>query len=269
MNIKLPKGIPYLILAGLAGLVATFTIHRYITVKTAMPVQAKDQIVVADMDISPGTALAGRMLKVATWPKDIIPSKSCPSTKVLEGRVVQMPISRGEPILLSKLAPEGTAAGLGGLLDPNKLAVTVRTDDVSGVAGFISPGDRVDVLVDIPAPESKGDHLSKIILQNLKVLSKGQIWDQTAEKKPQVMTTVTLEVTPEEAETLNLATNQGKVRLALRNQTNQGMFYTKGVVTSNLAFSREPKPEAQVKDAGATDQQVEVIKGMGKSLASL
>jgi pilus assembly protein CpaB len=270
MNIKLPKGIPYLILAGLAGLVATFTIHRYITVKTAMPVKAMDQVVVADMDIAPGTALAGRMMKVASWPQEIIPSKSCRTIKSLEGRVAQVPVSRGEPILLTKLAPEGTAAGLGGLLDPNKLAVTVRTDDVSGVAGFISPGDRVDVLVEISAPETKGEHLSKIILQNLKVLSKGQIWDQTAEKKPQVMTTVTLEVTPEEAETLNLATNQGKIRLALRNQTNQGTFYTKGVVTSNLAFSQTSKAEpSQVQDTGSKDRQVEVIKGMGKSLASL
>lgn len=270
MNIKLPKGIPYLVLAGVAGLVATFTIHRYITMKTAVTVKPHEQIVVADLDISPGTALSARMLKTASWPKEIVPPKALRSSKELEGRVAQVPISRGEPVLLSKLAPEGTAAGLGGLLDPNKLAVTLRTDDVTGVAGFINPGDRVDMLVEIAAPDSKGEHLSKIILQNLKVLSKGQIWDQTAEKKPQVMTTVTLEVTPEEAETVNLATNQGKVRLALRNQLNQGLFFTKGVLTSSLAFAQAAKPEAAAaKDAPPKEYQVEVIKGMGKSMASL
>ncbi len=267
---KLPKGIPYLVLAGVAGLIATFTIHRYIIMKTAVTVKPQDQVVVADLDIAPGTALSARMLKAAYWPRDIIPAKSFRSAKELEGRVVQVPISRGEPVLLNKLAPEGTAAGLGGLLDPQKLAVTVRTDDVSGVAGFISPGDRVDLLVEMSAPEEKGEHFSKIILQNLKVLSKGQIWDQTAEKKPQVVTTVTLEVTPEEAEIVNLATNQGKIRLALRNQLNHGLFYTKGVLTSNLAYARATKPEIKSdKDSAPKDYRVEVIKGMGKSTASL
>ncbi len=269
MNLKLPKGMSYLILAGLVGLVATFTIHRYITAKTALPKRQMAQVVVADVDIAPGTALSARMLKGANGPQDIVPAKAYRTLRCLEGRVVQVPLSRGEPVLPAKLAPEGTSAGLGGLLDPNKLAVTVRTDDVSGVAGFINPGDRVDVLVDIPSPEAKGEHYSKIILQNLKVLSKGQIWDQTAEKKPQVMTTATLEVTPEEAEVLNLATNQGKIRLALRNQINQGMFYTKGVTTSNLAYARVPKQEEPVKDVASKGYQVEVIKGMGRSLASL
>ncbi len=272
MNLKLPKGIPYLVLAGLAGLVATFTIHRYIAVKTAIPVKPTDQVVVADADIAPGTALAARMLKVTQWPKDIIPPKSIRSIKDLEGRVVQFPLTRGEPVLPTKLAPEGTAAGLGGLLDPDKLALTVRTDDVSGVAGFINPGDRVDLLVEMAAPEGKGEHFSKIILQNLKVLSKGQIWDQTAEKKPQVMTTVTLEVTPEEAEILNLATFQGKIRLALRNQLNQGQFLTRGIVTSNLVHARVVKPQASAppqSENTSKDYKVEVIKGMGRGYASL
>ncbi|MDI6813658.1 MAG: Flp pilus assembly protein CpaB [Deltaproteobacteria bacterium] len=264
---KLPPGIKYFILAGVVGLVATFLIHRYITTKTAIPVKPTDQVVVADLDIAPGTELAARMLKTNQWPRDIVPSKAVRNPKDVEGRVALVPISRGEPILQSKLAPEGTAAGLGGLLDPNKLAVTVRVDDVSGVAGFINPGDRVDLLVEMPAPE-KGEHFSKILLQNLKVLSKGQIWDQTAEKKPQVVTTVTLEVTPEEAEIVNLATNQGKIRLALRNQLNQGQFFTKGVMSSQLAY-RRPAPATPEAPAKAAEVNVEVIKGMQRSSAQL
>lgn len=267
---KLPPGIKYFILAGVVGLVATFLIHRYITTKTAIPVRPTDQVVVADVDITPGTALASRMLKTAKWPRDIIPPKSFRSTKDLDGRVALTFISRGEPVLMTKLAPEGTAAGLGGLLDPNKLAITVRTDDVSGVAGFINPGDRVDLLVEMPAPESKGEHFSKILLQNLKVLSKGQIWDQTAEKKPQVMTTVTLEVTPEEAEIINLATNQGKIRLALRNQLNQGQYFTKGVLTSQLAYKKQaPVAVASDQRKVQTEVNIEIIKGMRRSAAQL
>jgi pilus assembly protein CpaB len=265
---KLSPGIKYIILAGLVGLAATFLIHRYITTRTTVAVKPTDQVVVADVDITPGTALDTRMLKTAAWPRDIVPPRAFRSVQQLEGRVAQFPINRGEPVLDSKLAPEGTAAGLGGLLDPNKLAVTIRTDDVSGVAGFINPGDRVDLLVDISTGESR-ENFSKILLQNLKVLSKGQVWDQTAEKKPEVKTTVTLEVTPEEAEIINLATNQGKIRLALRNQTNQAQFFTRGVLSSQLVY-RKPNPGATPAERPATqEQRVEIIKGMQRSNAEL
>jgi pilus assembly protein CpaB len=106
--------------------------------------------------------------------------------------------------------------------------VTVKTDEVSGVAGFINPGDRVDVIVEMPGAGGNNEHFSKIILQNLKVLSKGQAWDQAADKTPKVVPTVTLEVSPEQAEMLNLASFQGKIRLALRNQMNKGQFATGG-----------------------------------------
>ncbi len=238
---KVPTGVKYVVLAGLVGLMAVFLIHRYIVTKTALPVKPTAPVVVAEVDIAPGTALAGRMVKVVTWPRDIIPVKALSNPQELEGRVAQVHIDKGEPILLSKLAPQGTAAGLGGLLEPEKLAVTVKTDEVSGVAGFITPGDRVDVLVEMSTPGTSGEHFSKIILQNLKVLSKGQIWEQTGEKKPQVVNTVTLEVSPEEAELLNLASFQGKIRLALRNQINQSHFATSGVVTSQMA-SKEAAP---------------------------
>jgi pilus assembly protein CpaB len=195
---------------------------------------------VAEMDIHPGTALTGRLVRVAAWPRDIIPAQAVSSLKQLQGRVAQIPITKGEPILFTKLAPEGTAAGLGGLLATDMLAVTVKTDAVSGVAGFINPGDRVDVLCEMPVPGESSEHFSRIILQNLKVLSRGQVWDQTAQKKPKEVPTVTLEVTPAQAETLNLATFQGKIRLALRNQLNTAYFSTPGVISSQLASRRAP-----------------------------
>jgi pilus assembly protein CpaB len=269
---KLPPGVKYFVLAGLVGLAATFLIHRYITMKTAVPLpKVEDQVVVAEVDISPGTAVSGRMLKVSKWPRDIIPPKAVRTPGEVEGRVVQVPVARGEVLLHTKLAPEGTAAGLGGLLEPNKLAVAVRVDDVSGVAGFINPGDRVDVMVEMAEPGAQGEHFSRIILQNLKVLSKGQIWEETAEKKPQVVNVVTLEVTPEEAEALNLASFQGKIRLALRNKLNQAQFMTRGVVTSQLV-SKPPKPAATVPAEGSrphAEYSVEVIKGMQRGKAEL
>jgi pilus assembly protein CpaB len=268
---KLPPGSKYFILAGVVGLAAVFLVHRYISMKVSPKLAPTAQLVVAEVDIAPGMALTGRVLKVATWPQDIIPPKAAVSTKQLDGRVAQAPIAKGEPIIVSKLAPEGTAAGLGGLLEPNTLAVTVKTDEVSGVAGFVNPGDRIDVLAEMTAPGSNNEHFSKIILQNLKVLSKGQVWDQTADKKPQVVPTVTVQVTPEQAETLNLASFQGRIRLALRNQLNRKNFSTGGVATSQLC-NRLPAPEpvsAPSRDSSPKRRMVQVIKGMAISNSQL
>ena len=267
---KLPPGSKFFILAGVAGLAAVFLVHSYINKRVAVPYQSTSQVVVAEADIAPGTPLSSRLLRVVSWPTDIVPAKAVASTKPLEGRICQTIIAKGEPILLSKLAPEGTEAGLGGLLAPNHLAVTVKTDEVTGVGGFISPGDRVDVLAEMQSPKEGNEHYSKLILQNLKVLSKGQVWDQTADKKPQVVQTVTLEVAPQEAEVLNLASFQGRIRLALRHQQNKTEFSTPGIGTSKLCdFQQTTAPVVQ-KAAEQVHKEwkptpVQIIKGMTMS----
>ena len=181
-----------------------------------------------------------------------------------------VPIGKGEPILLGKLAPEGAAAGLGALLRSDKLAVSVRTDDVTGVAGFLHPGEHVDVMVEMPVPDSK-EHMSKIILQDIVVLSTGQKWEQNAEKKPQVVTTVTLELSPGEAEIINLASKQGKIHLALRSQQNKAKVVTAGISTSELLKGRglpvvsnqfaAPPPDISMLAARRPARSVQVIKG--------
>jgi Flp pilus assembly protein CpaB len=98
---KLPPGSKYFLLAGVVGLAAVFLVHRFITSSVRIPVIPSSQLVVAEADIAPGTALAGRLLRVATWPRDIIPPRAVTSVKELEGRVAQTPIAKGEPILLS------------------------------------------------------------------------------------------------------------------------------------------------------------------------
>jgi pilus assembly protein CpaB len=267
---KLPPGSKYFVLAGVVGLVAVFLVHGYIASRVDKTEVPTSRVVVAQTDIAPGTALTGRVLRAATWPRNIIPPRAVSNPKTLEGRVAQMSIAKGEPILLSKLAPEGTAAGLGGLLNPNCLAVTVKTDAISGVAGFINPGDRVDVLVEMTNPGHNNEHFSKLILQNLKVLSKGQVWDQSADRKPKVLPTVTLQVTPKQAEMLNLASFQGRIRLALRNQLNQTDFATRGVDTSQLCYMKpEPATKTKVAAVSKPERVVQVIKGMDSSEARL
>lgn len=258
-------GLKYFIFAAVLGLVAVFLVHSYIKGRVGEPsLTATNPVVVAEVDIAPGAAVSSGMVRVATYPANLVPAQGISDPQKVVNRVALMSIARGEPILEYKLAPEGTRAGLGGLLAKDKLAVTVKTDEVTGVAGFINPGDRVDVMVEMQEMGAGGEHFSKIILQNLKVLSTGQVWEQTRGKeKPDVVPTVTLEVTPEQAETLNLASLQGRIRLALRNQLNRGYFNTAGVVTSQLANRRPLAPNSE-KAAPQKSQtrSVKIIKGM-------
>jgi pilus assembly protein CpaB len=263
MNLPIPKGVIYIVLAGMVGLVATFTIHRYVSMKTEVPKVAQGQVAIAVADLSPGLAIAAGAVKIVSWPKELIPPATASTLKEVENRVALVPIAKGEPILVTKLAPEGTAAGLGGLLDGSKRALSVRVDDVSGVSGFVHPRDHVDVLMDLPMPGSKEEHISKTILQNLVVMSTGQIWEQKGDQKPMVVNTVTLEVSPDQAEILNLASNQGKIRLSLRNRTNVAAIHTPGVTTSAVIGVR-----AGTKNPGQ-ERSVEVIKGLERTKAAL
>jgi pilus assembly protein CpaB len=269
MELNLPKGVGFIAAAVFVGLVATFGIHKYITVKTRVPTVATASVAVASKDVPPGTSITPEMVKVATWPKELIPPHSAASLGQVQGRVAIMPIANGEPILNRKLAPVGTAAGLSGLLDPSKRALTVRVDDVIGVAGFINPGNRVDVLMDMKMGDK--EHYSKTILQNILVLTVGQISEQKGDSKPVVVNTVTMELSPEQAEILNLASNEGKIRLTLRNFRNVETVQTEGIASSQLitgvkkaeaASTTSPTPRRE-------ERTVEVIKGLERTKATL
>jgi pilus assembly protein CpaB len=267
MQLNMPRGTIFLIAAVVAGLVATFGIHRYVSIKTRVVKTPTRQLFIAAADISPGTALSAPAVKAVSWPQEVIPPNSAATIREIEGRVVKVPIPQGNPILFSMLAPQGTAAGLSGILDDGKRALTVKVDEVAGVAGFIHPGDHVDVLMDLSL-KGQSEHFSKTILHDISVLSTGQIWEQKGENKPMVVTTVTLELTPEEAEMLNLASNEGKIRLALRNRNNKTIAKTQGVTTSALVSGGAVKKEEKVA-ASVREEKIEIIKGLDRSEAKL
>ena len=156
MQLNLPRGTIFLAAAVVAGLVATFGIHRYVSVKTRVVEAPTRQVFIATADISPGTALSGTAVKAVTWPQAVIPPNCASSMRELENRVVKVPIPQGNPVLFSMLAPVGTAAGLSGILDDGKRALTVKVDEVAGVAGFVHPGDHVDVLMDMAMKGATG-----------------------------------------------------------------------------------------------------------------
>jgi pilus assembly protein CpaB len=271
--LNLPKGVSYIFIAVVAGLVATIGIRSYVARKTYVAPIASGQVVVATTEVSPGNPLNGATLKMATWPKELIPPQAASGLNQVDGRVVLSPISVGEPILLTKLAPVGTAAGLSSLMEENKRAFTIRVDDVTGVAGFIHPGDKVDILADMKM-RGIDDNFSKTILQNIKVLSIGQLWEQKGgDGKPLLVNTVTMELTPQQSEVMNLASNEGKIRLVLRGRRNDTIVETEGVGTSalfGLAKKAEPaKEEPDIKGPKKEERTVEVIKGMERSKNNL
>jgi pilus assembly protein CpaB len=267
---KLPKGVLYIVLAVVAGLVATVSIHKYVSLKTRVVQRPTSSVVVATVDISPGTALSSSQVKEVAWPQELVPQGAPPNYAVIKDRVVVVPVAKGEPILMSKLAPEGTVAGLGGLLNEDMRAISVRVDDVSGNAGFIKPGDHVDVLMSMAVPNAQDEHYSKTILQNIVVLSTGQIWEQQQQdQKPVIVKTVTLEVKPNQGEILDLASNQGKIRLVLRSRNNLEVAQTNGVVTSQLVNVSTPKSKPVVVANSKREAEIEVIKGMDRSKASI
>lgn len=262
----------YLIAAVLVGLLGVFAMQRFVSMKTKVVAEPCSQVVVAEADIASGTALRPGLLKTVTWPRRVCPPGVANSVSQVNDRVVAFPVSKGEPIIFKKLAPVGTAAGLGGLLPPNMRAYTVKVNDVSGVAGFVHPGDRVDVLVALPMANNRGEQFSKIILQNIKVLTAGQAMDQTNTSKPKLVNTVTLEVTPGQSEVLNLASTQGRIHLALRNRTNKEIAPTQGVLTSYLLNGTKgvAKAESPKKSpASARGRKVELIKGMELSAVNM
>jgi pilus assembly protein CpaB len=255
------KGSTYLLLALVIGLIGVFAIHRAISLRHQAGTEATVTVVIADADIPSGTSLNPKILKQVNWPKNLIPPQAANSVQQVNNRVSIMPLSKGELILFTKLAPEGSAPGLGGLLGSGKHAFTVKVDDVTGVAGFIQPGHHVDILMILPSMHNTSEHLSKMILQDIKVLSAGQIWEQTGQSKPTLVNTVTLEVDAHQAEILNLASTQGKIRLTLRSTANKEVKPTEGITTS-FFFDGKKKPAPDPQNPKAKERTVEVIKGM-------
>ena len=152
----------------------------------------------------------------------------------------------GEPIVESRLAPKGAGAGLAATIPAGMRAVAVKVNDVVGVAGFVVPGMRVDVLISgnpPGAPASTGV-VSKTLLQNIEVLSAGQNFQKDAEGKPVQVQVVNLLVTPEQAEILNLASNETKIQLVLRNPLDTQTAKTAGIAMGTLFGTAVKPPEA-------------------------
>lgn len=200
-------------LALTAGAVAVFLVARWVGVG-GKP-QRGPPVVVAIVAVEAGEPLATLHLQVLPWPGLSAPQGAFAAVETVIGRVPRQPLVPGEPVLESRLVPVDGRAGLSSALSPGKRAITVRVNDVIGVAGFALPGTYVDVLVS--ARDSNNEPFSRIVLEAVKVLAVAQD-TVSAPAKPKVVNAVTLELTPAESERLDLARSVGSLSLALRNE---------------------------------------------------
>jgi pilus assembly protein CpaB len=204
------------------------------------------RIAVAASDISLGQRLTPEMFKLAEWPADSVPKGAFIDLQKLSGRVLKNNLQMGEPVSESKLAPSGTLGGLSALITEGKRAITVRVNDVIGVAGFALPGNYVDIIVSMqkdaaPGSSTREQNISKIVLERILVLAVAQEVNRD-ETKPKVVNAVTLEVTPEQAEKLDLARSVGSLSLALRNQVDPQSASTEGATKLTLLPAAAPVP---------------------------
>jgi pilus assembly protein CpaB len=210
------------------------------------PGSSNGRILVAATDISLGQRLAPEMFKLADWPADSVPKGAFTDAQKLGGRVLKTNLLMGEPVSEVKLAPAGTLGGLSALITEGKRAITVRVNDVIGVAGFALPGNYVDIIVSTqkdvpPGADARQQNISKIVLERILVLAVAQEVNRD-ETKPKVVNAVTLEVTPEQAEKLDLARSVGTLSLALRNQVDPQSASTEGATKLTLLPEAPPAP---------------------------
>ena len=238
-----------MVLAGAAcfGLMAAVLVSRYLANAQAYT-KSLNNVVVAKVALPAGTKIVAEQLMSVRLPPNSVPDGTFETMDKLVGRVAVTGIAAREPITDFKLAPEGSAGGLSAVIPEGYRAMTVKVDDVVGVSGFIMPGALVDVVVVInPEPNSSNSQsISKIVLQNIKVLANGQNIDRPKnDREPESVKAVTLQVTPEQAEKLALAATEGRLQLVMRNSVDQSDETTQGVDTRTLLGGERAMPQPE------------------------
>lgn len=224
------------VMAGGGLAYATYNLTQTQTVQTVnMPTQP---VVIAAADLQLGAELKKEDLKVINFPQGQAPQGAFTNPNEIVGRGLIVPIVANEPILPAKLASKEAGSGLPPVIPEGMRAVSVRVNEVIGVAGYVLPGTRVDVVATASPTATQSDMTSKVVLSNVQVLTAGTRMEQDQEKgKPMAVTVVTLLVKPEQAERVALASTEGKIQLALRNPLDQGAPETPGIKPAALLGS--------------------------------
>jgi pilus assembly protein CpaB len=255
----------------LSGVLAIVFAARWLNQQGSMMTR---KVAVAAINLNLGQQILPEHIKMLDWPGGSVPAGAFTNPEQLKDRVSRVNLLRDEPILESRLAPVGTKGGLSAIIAEGKRAITVRVNDVVGVSGFALPGNYVDVIVSTKDDRKGKDdqNISKIVLEKILVLAVGEVASRD-ETKPKAVNAVTLEVTPQEAEAIDLARSVGQLSLVLRNQVDGGPVKTGGV-TKDALLGIAPVPKAlplvklrpvAVGSPAPRKQCVELILGRNRS----
>ena len=264
-----------LVIAVLAGGGLAAGTYRYLQNVPVKEVTVPTKpVVVAGSDLSLGSELRRDDLTVVKWPANAVPEGAFSDVAQIVGRGLIVSVVRNEVILPAKLASKEAGSGLPPIIPPGKRAVSVKVNEVIGVAGYVLPGTHVDVVATASPSNKPEDTTTKVVLSNVEVLTAGTRLEQKGDEgKPVQVTVVTLLVTPEESERLTLASTEGKIQLALRNPLDGDSPLTSGVKTSALVGAPlPPKPQysgvrrrapqpAAVGPAPIPPPTIEIIRG--------
>ncbi|MGH9510767.1 MAG: Flp pilus assembly protein CpaB [Terriglobales bacterium] len=224
----------------LLGAFASFAAYRSLQTRTGGSQVPGQDVVIAAADISVGTRIEDKDVKVVRFPAADLPPNSFRSKSKILGRGAVLPISKGEFILPYKLAGENAGFGMPTLIPRGMRAVSVRVNDIVAVAGFVVPGTHVDVLL-TGNPSGSGEQQTTTVLEDVAVIAVGQKLERNSAGEPQSAPVITLLVSPDDAEKLTLASTEGHIQLALRNPLDTGQE-TVAAVNSNTLYKNMPMP---------------------------
>ena len=261
------------VLAITAGAVFAFGTYNYVQKMPAKTEKTPTKpVVVAASDLDIGAEIQRDDIRVVEWPQGAVPANVISDPQEVIGRGIIVPMVQNEPFLPMKLSSKDGGGGLPPAIPPGLRALSVKVNEVIGVAGYVLPGTRVDVVATVSPSQQPADTTSKVILTNVQVLAAGTKIERDTEKgKPIAVTVVTLLVDPTESEKLTLAANEGKIQLALRNPLDKETPVTRGIKPAVLVGGAASSPRPVTVSAVArrtpppppppADPTVEIIRG--------
>jgi pilus assembly protein CpaB len=258
------RGLIFLGLALMMGLAAAWITTKFTPSSAAAEnaVIKTTPVVVVRSDVPVASSLADTQLKMVDWPSEHVPVGALRSIDAAKGRVVRRPLAQGELVLESALYSTGATGGLGAVISDKQRAVSVKVDNVIGVAGFVVPGSRVDVLATIRRVDRpKAVPFSRVILQDVRVLAVDQKLEEVKTGQPELVNVVTLEVSPVQAEHLIYAAHEGRLQLALRSPGDDSEVATRSIGVADLLDDASGKAKPRKAVVASIPNRMKIVRG--------